>query len=111
MSRAVRDAAGDAVLSRRLGRARVVGIEQPVEVFELLGKAGDLTGAALERLERYHVALAQLEEGALAEALKAFEALHVEKPDAVLEKTIERARKLGEAGRPWDGVWTLAEKG
>jgi hypothetical protein len=89
----------------------VVGIDRPVELFELLGKAGDLTGADLERLERYHVALSRLEEGATAEALEAFEALHREKPDAVLEKTIERARKLREAGAPWDGVWILAEKG
>jgi adenylate cyclase len=111
MTREVRDGAGAAVVARRLGRVQVVGIRRPVEVFELLGRAGDLAGAELERLERYHVALARLEEGATAEALEAFESLHREKPDAVLEKTVERARKLCEAGAPWDGVWVLAEKG
>ncbi|MBI4601112.1 MAG: adenylate/guanylate cyclase domain-containing protein [Planctomycetes bacterium] len=115
MTRDVRASAGEAVVARRLGRVQVVGIDDPVEVHELLGRAGAFPADGLRRIERYHEALALLERGASAEAVRALEELLGDgrgaAADPVIEMLLERSRRIAASGAPWDGVWVLTEKG
>ncbi len=121
MSEAVRSAAGPEIAARRLGRIQVVGKKVPVAVYELLGRAGDLSDVELRRLGRYHEALAQLEEGRPGEAERLFEELlkappgrdgsqENARPDPVLELCLKKCRELKERPEGWEGIWVLTSK-
>jgi class 3 adenylate cyclase len=56
-SEPTRDAAGDDVLCRRLGRVELAGIDKPVNVYELLNFAGDARGDELRQVDMFHQGL------------------------------------------------------
>jgi adenylate cyclase len=111
MTEAVRASAADAIVARRLGRVQVVGKSIPTTVYELLGATADVRGEDLERLERYHDALALLENGSASEAGRKFEALIQAGTDHVLELCAKKCREMETTGSRWDGVWVLTSKG
>ncbi len=96
---------GDAALdTREIGVIRVVGIERPVRVYELL--TGDDPARAPRDAFQAAVALAQA--GEMRAALAAFEAWP---EDALALRYVARLREACEAGGPaWDGVFRLATK-
>jgi hypothetical protein len=65
-------AAGDAVESREIDRLIVVGQSHPEAVFEIIGRAGELTEKQLELLARYAEGLAAYRARSWDEARRAF---------------------------------------
>jgi adenylate cyclase len=92
-------------LGRELGRIRVVGRQQPVRVYEVLGLAGD---PAPGFLPDYEAGLKLCLANRWPEALDHFER-HPEDPPSLAYAA--QGRKHLEAESPaWDGIWSLTEK-
>jgi adenylate cyclase len=90
-------------LGRELGRIRVVGREQPVRVYEILGFAGEPVPGFLPDFEAgLRLCLA----GHWQEALERFER-HPEDPPSLTYAA--RCRKYLPS-QIWDGIWSLTEK-
>lgn len=101
VSESVREAAPDAAIWRRLGRLRVVGRQTPVTVYEPMVSAPPW-------LDSYHEALALMESGDAAAAIRAFETIE---GDPVSASHVARCRQLVDSGgAEWDGVIHLTEK-
>lgn len=66
------EAAGRSIVTRRLGRVRVVGREASVELFELLGERGGERIEGAETIEPFERALACFERGELEQAIAGF---------------------------------------
>jgi adenylate cyclase len=92
-------------LGRELGRIRVVGREQPVRVYEMLGFAGEPVPAFVPDFE---AGLKLCLAGQWQEALERFER-HPEDPPSVAYAAQCRIRSSAGA-RTWDGLWSLTEK-
>ncbi|HSE01528.1 MAG TPA: adenylate/guanylate cyclase domain-containing protein [Burkholderiales bacterium] len=105
--------AADAVESRELDSIRVVGKSEPVRVFELLGRKGQLDPAVLELKGRFEQGLGHYRSGAWDEAEKCFnDCLKLKPDDAPARLLISRVRQLraDPSARQADGVWTLTKK-
>lgn len=105
ISDSTRAAVGEAMLARELGALRVVGRKQPVRVYELAGFAGEAEPA---HWAEYRAALDLCEQGRVAEAAAAMQALH-EGPaaDPAAGHWWER---LQEETEGFDAVWNLTRK-
>jgi adenylate cyclase len=110
LSEAAKEAASDAVVTRRLGRVRVVGKSVPCAVYELVGRRGEVSKEDLERLDRYHEALGLLERGAVRDAARRFEEVLHGKPDPVARVCLEKCKEIESTKSGWDGIWVLASK-
>ena len=105
--------AADAVEARELDSIRVVGKSEPVHVFELLGRKGELDPAVLELKGRFEQGLGYYRSGAWDEAEKCFnDCLKLKPDDAPARLLISRVRQLrtDPSARQADGVWTLTKK-
>jgi adenylate cyclase len=92
-------------LGRELGQIRVVGRQQPVRVYEILGLAGEPAPGFLADFE---AGLKLCLEGQWQAALERFER-HPEDPPSVAYAA--QCRKyLNAASQTWDGIWSLTEK-
>ena len=99
--------------ARELDRLAVVGKEEPVRVYELLGEKGKVEAARLELrdafetgLRAYHACDWDLAERNLAVAAG------IDPGDKPVVLYRERVRRFRETPPPagWDGVWHLTEK-
>jgi adenylate cyclase len=90
---------------RELGRLRVVGREQPVRVYEILGFGGEPLPGFLADFE---AGLKFCLASQWPEALERF-ARHPEDPPSVAYAAQCRTRLRAES-RAWDGIWSLTEK-
>jgi len=90
---------------REVGLLRVVGVHEPIRVFELFPAETPLDQRALDAFQQ---ALALCQNGKSAEALVAFERLS---GDPLAQRYAEelRSHALEEQGQ-WDGVWNLQSK-
>jgi len=106
-------AAGDAVESREVDRLTVVGQTHSEAVFEIIGRAGELT-------EQQRVLLAQYAEGLAAyrarrwdEARRAFqaalEAVPGDGPSMAMAQRVENFQ-ANPPPADWDGAWRLDQK-
>ena len=105
--------AADAVEARELDSIRVVGKSEPVRVFELLGRKGQLDPVVLELKGRFEQGLGYYRSGAWDEAEKCFnDCLKLKPDDAPARLLISRVRQLrtDPSARQADGVWTLTKK-
>ena len=105
--------AGDAVEARELDSIRVVGKSEPVRVFELLGRKGQLDPAVLELTRRFEQGLGYYRSGAWDDAEKCFnDCLKVRPDDAPARLLIARVKQLraDPSARQADGAWTLTRK-
>nr|MCU0230931.1 adenylate/guanylate cyclase domain-containing protein [Acidobacteriota bacterium] len=105
--------AGGKFAVRRLGRVRVVGRAEPVEVHELIGHAGEATVPDAATVARFEAALKQFEAGRFVEAAEGFAAVdaNAATPDGPAAFYLKQARKYQEqppAG--WDGVVVAESK-
>ncbi|HOW66139.1 MAG TPA: adenylate/guanylate cyclase domain-containing protein [Candidatus Paceibacterota bacterium] len=92
-------------LGRELGRIRVVGRQQPVRVYEILGFKGD---PVPDFVTDFETGLTLCQTGQWQEALNHFER-HPEDPPSATYAA--RCGKLaGTNGDTWDGIWNLTEK-
>lgn len=99
------DGADSTVLWRRVGRVKVVGRKEPIEIYEPhpSGSAGSL----VPNLSTYHDALALFEAGSVREARAAFEPLS---HDSVSRAYLERIDRMASNGSADSSVWDVKEK-
>jgi adenylate cyclase len=113
MSEATHKEAGESYVCRKLDRVRVVGINEPVRLFELVGNPKFVSGEKKEAVERFHVALEHFEqrdwvaaEGGLKEILR----LDPEDGPSVLYAKRCVEYKTSPPAASWDGVYNLSTK-
>jgi adenylate cyclase len=104
--------AQDILETRELDSVRVVGRNEPVRLYELLAKKGQLTPEQQALRDRFSPALAAYRAGQWDAAEAAFKScLEVVPTDGPSSIFLERVAKLRSGGTAqWEGVWNLAEK-
>jgi hypothetical protein len=108
----VKECAGG-VLARRLDRVRVVGIHEPVRIYEILEISTDSSAEQRILVESFDEALEIFEKRDWNAALAAFERVLVLCPkDGPALCYIDRCRKFLETppAPDWDGVYNFTEK-
>lgn len=113
ISEATYAGAKDRVVARFLGRARVVGKETPIAVYEPLGEKDKLGAEWTKGLPLYEKGVAAFEARRYAEALPAFEEfLKVFPKDgpASLYRNLSRDYAAIPPDAAWDGVFNLTAK-
>jgi len=101
------------VEARELDLLRVVGKEEPVKVYELICRKGEMSDAKSGLLEVYEQALSYYKKRNWAKAMETFrKALQIDPEDGPSRTYVERCRLYMESPPPpdWDGVYTLTEK-
>lgn len=114
-SEVTRNEAGDDFLFRRLDRVRVVGIERPVRLFELVGEKDEIDVPTSEAIEVFEEGLTFFEQQDWQSALSSFEkALEIRMDDGPARRYKDLCNEFvsGKKRVPanWDGVFNLTEK-
>jgi adenylate cyclase len=110
---ATRQAAGDAFAYRFLDLVAVKGRAEPLQVYELVGAAGDVPPERRATLARYEQGVALYRNRHWAEAAALFEDLAARLPDdGPVTLYRRRAQELLDNPPPpdWDGVWIAKTK-
>jgi adenylate cyclase len=105
--------AGDAIVTRPLDWVSVKGRAQAVQVFELLGLAGEVDAATVELAACHGEALAAYRARRWDEAIRGFQAVLASRPgDGPAALMIRRATAFRAEPPPddWDGVYRLDSK-
>jgi len=113
VSEATRNGCPDRFLFRKLDRVRVVGIQQPVRLYELVGDRGSPDSAQIETIDRFHAALDLFEVKDWARAKAGLEGILKDYPEdgpakLYLKRCDEYAKTPPSAN--WDGVFNLTVK-
>ncbi len=106
-------AAGDAFLTRRMDRVRVVGINTPVQLFEVVDLKADAARAKIDFLSGFDAALSVFESKRWPESKRAFdELLKLDPEDGPSQYYRTRCEEFLKKSPPenWDGVFNLSEK-
>ncbi len=112
-SEQTRNAAGKAFISRQLDRVRVVGINEPVRLYELLEEHDRVDANTREGLDIFHAALELFEEREWEKCQELFRSvMKIFPEDGPSQFYIERARKYitQPPSDGWDGVFNLTLK-
>ncbi|MDR3020246.1 MAG: CHASE2 domain-containing protein, partial [Treponema sp.] len=104
---------GDHLLYRKLDRVRVVGINEPVRLHELLDTAAGATGDDKKLITVFHEALDNFEKRIWKSAAEGFrEALAINPEDNPSKMYLKRSKQF--VNKPpedsWDGVYNLTSK-
>jgi adenylate cyclase len=113
ISEYTRDQAGDEFMCRRLDRVRVVGINEPALVYELLGTVINADPQQKRLLEVFHQALDCFERRNWQQAGEGFRsAISIKAGDGPSRKFLNRCLEFQTTPPPddWDGVYNLTEK-
>lgn len=113
VSQSTIEAAGGAVVSRELGRIRVVGKEDPIKVYEPLAPAGKLSAEWTKALPLHEKALKEFYARDFAGSLKTIEQLLAVFPEDGPAKLYQHMATDYSAIPPpedWDGVFKLTAK-
>ena len=106
-------AAGDAIESREVDCVIVVGQSHPETVFEIIGRAGELTEQQLVLQARYAEGLAAYRARCWDDARAAFqvalEAVPGDGPSMVMAERVEHFQ-ANPPPADWDGAWRLDQK-
>jgi class 3 adenylate cyclase len=108
-----REMAKDAYEFREIDSIRVVGKEEPEQIFELLGRRGEVAQATLDLAERFALGLVAYRRQAWEDAVAAFQScLELALEDGPARVFLDRIPLLSAQPLPenWDGVWILSEK-
>ena len=104
---------GSTFLVRSLDRVRVVGVNTPIRLYELLDERRLADGNQVVYVAKWEQALKSYEQKLYADALSQFEALSKEDPeDRVVQLYMERAKQFiaTPPAEDWDGVFNLTQK-
>jgi class 3 adenylate cyclase len=104
---------GGRLLTRRLDRIRVVGIQEPVRIYELLETAADAPNILHELVRIFHNGLELFEARKWDEAEKVFaQVLKISPKDGPSLLFIDRCRRFKNypPAPDWDGVFNFTEK-
>jgi adenylate cyclase len=113
ISQFTRDAAGDVVETRELDSVQVVGIEEPVRVYEILGKKGAVSPGKMGVAQVFQEGLALYRQRQWIQAVERFEkALALDPKDGPSKVFIARCEEFSEnpPGAGWDGVYRMTSK-
>jgi class 3 adenylate cyclase len=113
ISEYTRNEIGDEFICRGLDRVRVVGINTPVRLYEILGMRNETGAAAMETVAAWERALALYEEREFRAAGEMFNSIVLEnEKDGAARFYVDRCRNYTAAPPPpdWDGVNNLSEK-
>ena len=104
---------GNRLLTRKLDRVRVVGINEPVRLHELINTMEDASGNQHKLIQIFHAALDCFEQRNWKQAAAGFkEALALKADDTpsqmYLQRCVNFMQKPPQDG--WDGVYNLTEK-
>ena len=108
-----REMAKDAYEFREIDSILVVGKEEPEQVFELLGRRGEVAQSTLDLAERFALGLVAYRRRAWTEAAAAFRScLDLAPEDGPARVFLDRIQLLSAQSLPenWDGIWILSEK-
>jgi adenylate cyclase len=104
------DDAGQGFVFRELDTVRVVGQQQPVTIFQLICRSGDLTDEVRSSMDSYARGLEMYREGRFTEAADVFAAAG-DLPSSIMAKRCrEMAREPGDGSPDWTGVFNLTSK-
>ena len=106
---ATRDLLGDGFVTRELDWIQVVGKDEPVRIYELVGKTEDVAPSTLERCKSFGVGLAAYRAQDWDRAIAAFMACQDDAPAQLYCQRIEQLRD-NPPPSDWDGVWQLTTK-
>jgi adenylate cyclase len=112
-SEATQSKAGDDIFTRRLDRVRVVGINEPVRLYEIIDEASQTPAEVKEAVEVFHSGLTWFEKKDWARASKDFSTvLRTNPEDGPAKKYLQRCNefKTKPPADSWDGVFNLSEK-
>jgi len=101
------------ITARQLDRVRVVGINTPVRLYELIEEKSMTDSETIEALEFFHTALEVFEEREWIKAQKYFtKVLKIFPADGPSKKYIQRCKDNMNKppGKDWDGVFSLTMK-
>jgi adenylate cyclase len=104
---------GDEFLCHTLDRVRVVGVNTPLRLYELVGLKTGAIDHDLERIASWESAMELLEQRRFSEAEKSFSSMAKSNTDdRTAALYAERCRNYMSAppGDDWDGVYNLTEK-
>jgi len=113
MSGRTYDNGGSKFFTRRLDRVRVVGIHEPVRLYQLIGEKDGVDNTVKEGVEIFHQALDFFENKEWAMARENFlKAAEIIPGDGPAEKYIARCNEYLNTPpeESWDGVYNLTEK-
>jgi adenylate cyclase len=113
ISEYTRNEIGDEFLCRSLDRVRVVGINTPMRIYELLGLRSEADAAGLEALAAWEEAMGLYENWEFLKAGELFGAIAArDEKDGVPRLYVERCRDYAAAPPPddWDGISNLSQK-
>ena len=104
----------DSFIFRRLDRVRLVGLQEPIRLYQLMGYVGDETPVLKEALETFDDGLAAYERGDFTYAEARFEQVRKlypnDGPAMLFEERCASLRGGMESTDAWDGVTTLQAK-
>jgi class 3 adenylate cyclase len=101
------------ILTRRLDRIRVVGINEPVRIYEILETASEASAAMQKRIKTFDEAFQLFEDQKWKEAEAAFSQLLAAYPNDNPSKLfLSRCKKFQQypPAADWDGVFNFTEK-
>ena len=110
---ATRSQAGEEIFTRRLDRVRVVGINEPVRLYEIIDETSNATAEMKEAVELFHSGLGWFEKKDWTRAAKDFTSvLRMNPDDGPSKKYLQRCTtyKTEPPADTWDGVFNLSEK-
>ncbi|HUZ17098.1 MAG TPA: adenylate/guanylate cyclase domain-containing protein, partial [Spirochaetia bacterium] len=103
----------DGLLFRKLDRVRVVGIQKPVRLYELVAESSASSGKEAQLVDEFHQGLSHFEEKRWAEAKRHFDAvLKIDAGDGPGSAYVKRCDEYLKTPPPsnWDGVFNLSMK-
>lgn len=104
---------GNNFIVRSLDRVRVVGVNTPIRLYELLEESRVADGKLVVYVAKWEQALKLYEQKKYEDALKSFESLTKEDPDDhVVQLYMDRAKQFIQQppAADWDGVFNLTQK-
>jgi adenylate cyclase len=113
VSEATRTDAGEDFAFRELDRVRVVGISEPVRLFELVDEKSMMDSETAELLDSFRDGLESFENREWQEALKKFqETLKIRPEDGPTQFFVKRCKEFIRKPPPenWDGAFNLTMK-
>lgn len=100
----------DHIITRKLDKVRVVNINTPIRLYELIDEQEEVTPEQFEMLNIFHRGLKEFETKKWKEAMTIFK--EIEKIDPTSSIYIERCKTYIKKNPPesWDGVYNLTSK-
>lgn len=114
ISQSTYDLAKESIEARELDTVKVVGKNDPVTIYQLMGRKGKIPDASSELIFLFHDALAAYKARVFGEAMKRFEkVLKMAPHDGPSQCYMSRCQSFLQASPPpgWDGVFQLTSKG